>query len=436
MSSAAQYDTSSIRPERGGREVIAEGLRRRQRSEWLFRACGIAAIGVAFAALAVLLIQIGATGWRAFLDPVVHLSIDFELEQINPDGLPLDQALRNANYATLLTKALQRELQVPETRAARRSLKQLLSPGATYELQRRLVEHPEWMGSRHSLRLPLADRAAQWMKAPGNGEQASGLSNQQKAWLSSLRERGLAKIQFSWRFLLSGDSRDPELAGLFGAFAGSILTLLVTLACCIPIGVGAAIYLEEFARKGWGSDLIEVNINNLAAVPSIVFGLLGLAVFLNFFELPRSSPMVGGLVLSLMTLPTIIIASRSALRAVPPSIREGALAIGASPAQAVFHHLLPMALPGIMTGTIVGMARALGETAPLLMIGMVAFVADIPEGVTSPATVLPVQIYIWSDSPERGFEEKTAGAIIVLLFLLILMNAVAISIRRRFEHKW
>jgi phosphate transport system permease protein len=215
-----------------------------------------------------------------------------------------------------------------------------------------------------------------------------------------------------------------------------LLTLFVTLACCLPVGVGAAIYLEEFAKKGHLADFIEVNINNLAAVPSVVFGLLGLAIFLNFFGLPRSAPLVGGLVLSLMTLPTIIIASRSALKAVPPSIREAALAVGASPVQVVFHHLLPLATPGIMTGTIVGIARALGETAPLLMIGMVAFVADIPTGLDSPATVLPVQIYIWSDSPERGFEEKTAGAILVLLALLIVLNAAAIAIRRRFEKTW
>ena len=256
------------------------------------------------------------------------------------------------------------------------------------------------------------------------------------AWVEKLSTGNRINRGFNWRFLTAGDSREPEQAGIRGALIGSLLTMLVTLALCLPIGVAAAVYLEEFAPKNRLTDLIEVNINNLAAVPSIVFGLLGLAVFLNFFGLPRSAPIVGGLVLSLLVLPTIIIASRSALGAVPPSIREAALGVGASHQQAVFHHVLPLALPGILTGAILGIARSLGETAPLLMIGMVAFIIEVPTGFTSPATVLPVQIYLWSDLPEAAFQSKTAAAIIVLLAVLLAMNAVAIYLRSKFERKW
>ena len=261
-------------------------------------------------------------------------------------------------------------------------------------------------------------------------------SDREVVWLERLKANGSIEKGFAWRFLTSGDSREPELAGIRGALVGSILTLAVTLLICLPLGVGAAIYLEEFAPKNRLTDLIEININNLAAVPSIVFGLLGLAMFLNFFGLPRSAPLVGGLVLALLVLPTIIIASRAALKAVPPSIKEAALGVGASHQQAIFHHVLPLAVPGIMTGTIIGMAHALGETAPLLMIGMVAFIVDVPQGITDAATAMPVQIYLWSDLPEVAFQAKTAAAIIVLLVLLFVMNAVAIYVRRRFERRW
>lgn len=262
------------------------------------------------------------------------------------------------------------------------------------------------------------------------------VNDREVAWLEALRERGLVESTFNWAFFTSGDSREPELAGIRGALIGSLLTLLVTLGLCLPLGVGAAVYLEEFAPKNRLTEIIEININNLAAVPSIVFGLLGLAVFLNFFDLPRSAPIVGGLVLALLVLPTIIIASRAALKAVPPSIKEAALGVGASHQQAVFHHVLPPAIPGIMTGTIIGMAHALGETAPLLMIGMVAFIVEIPQSLVQAATVLPVQIYLWSDLPEIAFQAKTAAAIMVLLGFLFVMNGAAIILRRRFERRW
>jgi phosphate transport system permease protein len=262
------------------------------------------------------------------------------------------------------------------------------------------------------------------------------LSDQQIGWLSALEQRGGLDLRFNRSFFSNGDSRDPEQAGVRGALIGSLLTLLITLLLSFPIGVGAAVYLEEFAPRNRLTDIIEVNINNLAAVPSIVFGLLGLAVFIGFFGLPRSAPLVGGFVLTLLTLPTIIIASRAALKAVPPSIREAALGMGASRLQMVGHHVLPLALPGMLTGAIIGMARALGESAPLLMIGMVAFIVEVPQGIVDPATALPVQVFLWSDLPERGFVERTSGAIIVLLLFLLVMNATAVWLRNKFEKRW
>lgn len=266
------------------------------------------------------------------------------------------------------------------------------------------------------------------------------VSDQLIVWTRALVDRGLVTLNFNWPLFTNADSREPELAGVKGALFGSILTMLITITLSVPVGVFTALYLEEYAPKNRFTDLIEVNINNLAAVPSIVFGLLGLAVFINSFGLPRSAPLVGGLVLSLMTLPTVIIATRAALKAVPVSIRQAALAVGASKTQTVFHHVLPLAAPGILTGSIIGLAQAMGETAPLLMIGMVAFIADAPtlglEGLTQPATVMPVQVFLWSDGAERAFEARTAAAILVLLALMIGFNALAIYLRRRFERRW
>lgn len=289
--------------------------------------------------------------------------------------------------------------------------------------------------------LPLTSTAA---AAPGTWqirvyekpESKRNLNDRAVTFLEALKAKGLIENKFNWSFFTTGDSREAELAGIQGALVGSILTLIVTIGLCLPIGVLAAIYLEEFAPKNRITEIIEININNLAAVPSIVFGLLGLAVFLNYFNLPRSAPLVGGLVLALLVLPTIIIASRAALKSVPPSIREAALGVGASQQQAVFHHVLPLAMPGIMTGTIIGMAHALGETAPLLMIGMVAFIVDVPTSFTQSATVLPVQIFLWSDLPEAGFKMKTAAAIMVLLGVLFVMNGLAIWLRKKFERRW
>ncbi len=285
--------------------------------------------------------------------------------------------------------------------------------------------------------LTSTDAASNWrLFSYSVPESERRLNDKQITWLEQLKVHGLVQTHINWLFFTSGDSREPELAGIRGALVGTLLTLFVTLSLCLPIGVLAAIYLEAFAPKNRLTDLIEININNLAAVPSIVFGLLGLAVFLNGMHLPRSAPLVGGVVLALLVLPTIIIASRAALKSVPGSIKDAALGVGASQQQAVFHHVLPLAMPGIMTGTIIGMARALGETAPLLMIGMVAFVVDVPRAFMDAATVLPVQVYLWSDLPEQAFVAKTAAASIVLLVVLFLMNGVAIVLRRRFERRW
>lgn len=292
-----------------------------------------------------------------------------------------------------------------------------------------------------SVLLPLSStdsaKSSSWDVAVyAQPESRRRVTDQEVVFIDKIKSAGTIERAFNWRFFTSGDSREPELAGIRGALVGTSLTLLVTLLLCLPIGVLAAIYLEEFAPKNRLTDIIEVNINNLAAVPSIVFGLLGLAVFLNYFNLPRSAPIVGGLVLALLVLPTIIIAARASIKAVPPSIREAAIGLGASQQQAVFHHVLPLAMPGIMTGTIIGMAHALGETAPLLMIGMVAFIVDVPSNVTDAATVLPVQIYLWSDLPEAAFQQRTAAAIVVLLGFLFAMNGAAIWLRNKFERRW
>jgi len=302
------------------------------------------------------------------------------------------------------------------------------------------VTEVEGMSAKGEVIIPLektSSASGEWqMQEILEAEENRKFTDKEVAVIDRLASEGLIENRWNSIFFTKGASREPELAGIWGAVVGSFFTMVITLALSFPLGVAAAIYLEEFAPKNKLTALIEVNINNLAAVPSIVFGLLGLAVFLNFFELPRSAPLVGGMVLALMTLPTIIIASRAALKAVPPSIREAALGVGASKIQAVFHHVLPLAMPGILTGTIIGMAQALGETAPLLMIGMVAFVVDIPAGILDPATVLPVQIYMWADFPEPGFQQKTAAAIMVLLGFLIVMNAIAVFLRKRFERRW
>jgi phosphate transport system permease protein len=320
-----------------------------------------------------------------------------------------------------------------------RDLNAILSSGAPYQLLDMVIDDPSLVGTRQTVALIADDDIDMLFKGRIDrtaAPQDRRLSDKVIAWVDRLDAEGRVVKKFNAGFFTNGDSREPELAGIGGAVAGSFYMLLVTLALSFPVGVAAAVYLEEFAPKNHWTDLIEVNINNLAAVPSIVFGLLGLAMFINLLGLPRSAPLVGGLVLTLMTLPTIIISARAALKSVSPSIREAALGVGASPMQTVFQHVLPLAMPGMLTGTIIGMAQALGETAPLLMIGMVAFIVDIPGGPMDPSTALPVQVYLWADSPERAFVERTSAAIMVLLAFLIAMNAFAVIMRRRFERRW
>jgi phosphate transport system permease protein len=400
---------------------------------------GAGAIGLALGALVLLLGAIGVRGLPAFWQYEVTLPLDLSAEALDlPDGWD-ERDLGRADFAAPVRNALREIFPEVRSRGDRRRLSAVVSSGASFDVRERVLDDPSLVGQRVEMDLPLSDDPDLYFKGeidPTVDESARRLSDVEITWLDQLDEEGRVERVFNTRFFRSGDSREPELAGIWGALVGTLWTLAVTLLLCFPLGVAAAIYLEEFAHRSRWTDIIEVNINNLAAVPSIVFGLLGLAVFLNFFGLPRSAPVVGGLVLALMTLPTVIIAARSALMAVPPSIREAALGMGASPLQVVLHHVLPLAMPGILTGTIIGMARALGETAPLLMIGMVAFIVDVPSGPTSPATVLPVQIYLWADSPERAFVEKTSAAILVLLTFLVAMNLTAVILRNRTERRW
>jgi len=418
-------------------------LRRRHASERRFRYCGMAAIGSAGLALLVLLASIASNGYGAFLQTQIRLDIDFAEADIGDlrglHGRKLDAAAARGDYGALVRNALREMFPDVSSRREVRKLQGLVSSGARSILRRKMLEDPTLVGQTESFWLPAGDEIDMYEKGHIRRdvpESDRRLDDREISWIDALENSDRIRTTFNSGFFTHGDSREPEMAGIWGALVGSFLTLLVTLAIAFPLGVAAAVYLEEFARKNRWTDLIEVNINNLAAVPSIVFGLLGLAVFLNFLLLPRSAPVVGGLTLALMTLPTIIIAGRSAIKAVPPSIREAARALGASPLQVMAHHVLPLAMPGILTGTIIGMARALGETAPLLMIGMVAFIVDIPQGFTDAATVLPVQIYLWADSPERAFVEKVSGAILVLLAFLVAMNGTAIWMRQRFEKRW
>ncbi len=414
-------------------EIVNRGLTKRYRAERRFRFFGLLAIMVSLLFLSLLFISIGANGYSALQQTFIKLNVFFD-----PDLLR-EEALASANYQGLVKKTLQSLFPDVKGRGDKRKLYGLVSSGASFQLRDMVLRHPGIIGETREIWVPADDDVDMLIKGHINREGAESdrrLKDNQLAWIDSLAAEGRIEKKFNRTFFTTGDSREPELAGIWGAVMGSFLTLAVTLLLSFPIGVSAAVYLEEFAPKNRWTDLIEVNVNNLAAVPSIVFGLLGLAVFLNFFGLPRSAPVVGGLVLTLMTLPVIIIASRSALKSVPPSIREAALGVGASKMQMVSHHVLPLALPGMLTGTIIGMARALGETAPLLMIGMVAFIVDIPASFTDPATALPVQIFLWADSPERAFVERTSAAIMVLLAFLITMNAAAVILRKRFERRW
>lgn len=414
-------------------DTIKASLKRRNAAERRFRFYGVLAIGFAVACLGILFFTILSKGISAFQQTYIQVDIHFDSQQIDPDNLS------DADYQGIVKKSLRGLFPEVRSRRAKRDLYKLVSSGASYELLDLVKSNPELIGKTVPVWVTADDDVDMFIKGfirrdlPENERR---ISNKELLWLDKLTSEQRIKKVFNTTFFSAGDSREPELAGVWGAAVGSFFTLLVTVILAFPLGVAGAIYLEEFAPKNRLTDMIEVNINNLAAVPSIVFGLLGLAIFLNFLGMPRSAPLVGGVVLALMTLPTIIIAARAALKSVPQSIREAAVGLGASRNQVVFHHVLPLGMPGVLTGTIIGMARALGETAPLLMIGMVAFIVDIPGGITDPATALPVQIYLWADSPERAFVERTSAAVIVLLGFLVTMNVLAAVLRKKFERQW
>lgn len=415
---------------------VEAGLARRRRKELVFKFTGMFATGVGVLFLVVFFATLVNKGSSAFQQSYLLLDIEFSEDVIAPGG-ELD--LQYADYDGIVRTALRNELPDVSGRSERRELNRLVSVGAGYQVQDAITANPDLLGTTQAIWVPASADVDMLVK--GNidaaiDESLRTLSDQQIGWINRLTDAGRLDLKFNSALFSNGDSREPELAGIKGAMMGSFFMLVVTISLSFPIGVAAAIYLEEFAPRNRWSDLVEVNINNLAAVPSIVFGLLGLAVFINWMALPRSAPLVGGLVLTLLTLPVIIIASRAAIKAVPPSIREAALGLGASKMQVVFHHVLPLAMPGMLTGAIIGMSRALGESAPLLMIGMIAFIVDVPGSFTDPATALPVQIYLWADSPERAFAERTSAAIIVLLAFLLLMNLAAVILRRRMERKW
>ncbi|MFW5906274.1 MAG: phosphate ABC transporter permease PstA [Desulfobia sp.] len=412
---------------------IEKRLSQRHRGERRFRRLGLFSVILALSFLAFLLTAICVRGWGGFQLTYIKLPVHFDQEKFAGGDL------KWANYNGILNDSLRSLFPEVKDRLDRRQLYSLVSGKAPSLLRGKVTGNPDLVGTRQEIWLPASADVDLYFKGKVDMSVESTrrrIKDKQAYWLDSLKDQGRIDKRINTFFFKHGDSRNPEFAGIKGAVYGSLFTLLVTFCCSFPIGVGAAIYLEEFAPRNKFTDLIEINVNNLAAVPSIVFGLLGLAVFINFFGLPRSIPLVGGLVLTLMTMPTIIISSRSALKSVPPSIREAALGVGASHVQTVFHHVIPLALPGMLTGTIIGMAQALGETAPLLMIGMIAFIVDIPHNLFDPATVLPVQIYLWAGSPEKAFVEKTAAAIMVLLLFLIIMNGIAVWLRKKCEKQW
>ncbi len=418
--------------------IAKSRLKKRYRKEIRLKVYGQLAIFIALGVLVILLVSVIIRGHSAFTktEIALDLTLDSNLIQITDNN---NMQIKKGKYGKIIRQALFDIFPEVQKRSDRRKLIKLLSKNSRYEVARFVAKNPQLINTTQRIWLSASSDVDMLIKgkAPRDVPQSERrLNDMQLSWIDKINEMENLRTRFNFDFITGSDSREPEMAGIGGALAGSFWTLIITLVLAFPIGVAAAIYMQEFAPKNRLTDFIEVNINNLAAVPSIVFGLLGLAIFIQLFDLPRSTAIVGGFTLMLMTLPTIIIATRAALSAVPPSIREAAYGVGASQLQVVSHHVLPMAIPGILTGTIIGMARALGETAPLLMIGMVAFIVDIPSSPADPATALPVQIFLWADSPERGFVEKMSAAIIVLLIFLVLMNALAVYLRRKFEIRW
>lgn len=405
--------------------VMQSRIAKRYAAERRFKLMGLGAVLLSGAFLAFLLFVMVGNGARGFMYTHVAVPVDFKAMPLTIDTSRLgdadaDQVIANAGLADIVAFAADEALGPDGSK--------LISENAWKEVRSQIKDDPELLNGKTVFELPASSEVDIAAKEGAKG--ALG------AKVDALEKDGKLSTGIHWPFFKNADATDPAVAGIWGALKGSVLTIFIAFLIAFPTGVLAALYLEEYAPKNRWTDLIEVSINNLAAVPSIIFGLLALAVFINWFGLCQASPLVGGLTLALMTMPVIVIASRNAIKSVPPSIRDAALGVGASPVQVVFHHVLPLALPGILTGTIIGMARALGETAPLLLVGMRAFIGDVPGGICSPSTVLPMQIFLWSDEVDRGFVEKTSAAIIVLLIVLLSMNAFAIYLRNKFEKRW
>ena len=419
-------------------QLVTASLKSRRRQETSFKLLGIAAIFMALFFLASLMFSILSKGLPGFFQYYITLEVELDRERLDPAGDLSDQSLFDGQAKKIIQEAILAETGAKK-RKEKKAARKLLSNGSDLRLVAYVKANPELLNSRQLVKFALDDDADSYFRGfvkKQTPEKQRRLSDLQIDYLDQLQADGLVSYEISDYLFFGSASRNAEMAGIKGAAIGSLLTLVVCFVIAFPIGVATAVYLEEFAPKNKITELIEININNLAAVPSVVFGILGLAIFINIFGMPRSIPLVGGMVLALMTLPTIIISSRAAIKAVPPSIRDGALGVGASKVQATMHHVVPLAIPGMLTGTIIGMAQALGETAPLLMIGVVAFIVDIPGGVTDPGTVLPVQIFMWADFAERMFIQKTSSAIIILLLFLIIMNGGAIWLRKKLERRW
>ena len=412
-------------------------LRSRLSKEKRFQIYGLSSILIALFLLSLLFASIISQGYTAFQETRIQLTVNFNQEILDPNNTKDWNIIRKSNFNLIVKNSISKIFPEVSGRDNKRKLYKIISNSAEYQLRDIVKKDISIIGIKKDIWVLADDDIDMLIKGNINRalpENERRVDNQELKWIEILESKKLIEKFFNKTLFTSGDSAESEQSGILGALLGSLFALTITLILSFPVGIATAIYLEEFAPKNNKFiDFVEVNINNLAAVPSIIFGLLGLAIFLNFFGMPRSAPLVGGMVLSLMTLPRIIIPSRAALKSVPPSIKEGALGLGASNVQAVFNHVVPIAIPGMLTGTIIGMAQALGESAPLLIIGMVAFIVDIPQTMTDPATTLPVQIYLWADTPERGFVERTSAAIMVLLIFLVFMNSLAVYLRKRFE---
>ena len=420
-------------------EKINDSLIKRQRSEKNFKLFGLIGIICAISFLIIILTSIIIEGKKAFVSTYIKLDVFFDSKIIDPDNTKEDSVIKSANFNEIITKSILENFPEVTDRKEKIKLSTFISSSAEDELiklimlDKALIDQKKELWLLASSTIDVIHKNPEMLNFP---EDERLIDDKESKWFQWFLSEEKIKFSTNKNFFSNADSTEPEQAGIWGAFVGSFLTLFVTLILSFPIAVAAGVFLEELAPKNKFTDFIEVNINNLAAVPSIIFGLLGLAIFLNVMHLPRSAPIVGGMVLALMTLPTIIIATRASLRAVPPSIREAAIGLGATKFQTVTHHVLPLSMPGISTGTIIGMSQALGESAPLLMIGMVAFIVDSPGSIFDSATVLPVQIYLWKSTAARGFVELTAAGVMVLLSFLVLMNTIAVYIRYKFEKKW